>query len=139
MLKIFEVMIKWLEKNKIISLIIVILIAVEIFYFSSLPGKEIGIGKGGIGISSIYHFTVFFLFSFFLFVTIKGNKRIKIKHFLIVLIISLSYSILDEVHQLFVPFRDFSIKDILTNTLGIFSSIIIYSHINKKSKKDIIQ
>ena len=133
MLKRFEIMIKWLEKKRIISLIITILIAVEIFYFSSLSG-DVGIG-GDIYISKIYHFVVFFLFSFFLFATIKGNKRIKIKHFLIVLIVSLSYAILDEVHQLFVPFRDFSIKDILTNTSGIFSSIITYSYINKKSKK----
>lgn len=127
-------MIKWLEKKRVISLIIVILIAVEIFYFSSLPGKEIGIGKKGIDISSIYHFVVFFLFSFFFFVTIKGNKEIKIRYLLIVLIISITYAISDEVHQLFVPFRNFSIKDILTNTSGIFSSIIIYLHMNKKSE-----
>ncbi len=127
-------MIKWLGEKRIISLIIVILIAVEIFYFSSLPGGPGGIG-GGINISIIYHFIVFFLFSFFLFTTIKGNKKIKTKYLLMVLIVSIFYAILDEVHQLFVPFRNFSIKDILTDTLGIFSSIIIYLHMNKKSQK----
>ncbi len=127
-------MIKWLKKRRIISLIIFILIAVEIFFFSSLPGGPGG-GGGGINISSIYHFVVFFLFGFFFFVTIKGNKEIKIKHLLIVVIISITYAILDEVHQLFVPFRNFDIKDILTNTSGIFSSIIIYLHMNKKTKK----
>jgi len=66
---------------------------------------------------------------------IKGNKKIKIRYLLIVLIISITYAILDEVHQLFVAFRDFSIKDILTNTSGIFSSTIIYLHMNKKSQK----
>ena len=129
-------MIKWFKKKRTMPLIMTILIAIEIFYFSSRPGSIGGIG-GGIDISKRYHFIVFFLFSFFLFATIKGNKRIKIKHFLIVLIISISYAILDEIHQLFVPLRDFSIKYILTNTLGIFSSILIYLHINKKSKKDL--
>lgn len=124
-------MIKWLEKNRGISSIITFLIATEIFYFSTLPG---GIGAGSVWISRTYHFVVFFLFSFFLFLTIKGNKKIKTKHILIVLIISTSYAILDEIHQLFVPLRASSIKDVLTDTLGIFSSIIIYSHINKKSK-----
>lgn len=132
--KIFEAMIKWLEKNKIIPLMITILITIEIFYFSSLQGGPTGMVRG-INISSIYHFVVFFLFGFFFFVTIKGNKEIKIKHLLIVVIISIAYAILDEVHQLFVAFRTFDIKDILTDTSGIFSSIIIYLHMNKKTKK----
>ncbi|MCK5149628.1 VanZ family protein [Candidatus Pacearchaeota archaeon] len=85
--------------------------------------------------SRTYHFIVFFLFSFFLFATINKNKKIKTKHLLIVLIISIAYAISDEIHQLFVTFRNFSIKDILTDTLGIFSSIIIYSHINQKTLK----
>jgi VanZ family protein len=124
-------MIKWLEKNRGISLIITFLIAIEIFYFSSLLGVT---GTGGnIWFSRIYHFSVFFLFSFFFFATIKGHKEIKIKHILIVIIISIVYGIVDEVHQLFVPLRCFSIKDILTNTLGIFSSIIIYLYVNKNS------
>jgi len=123
-------MIKWLEKNRGIPIIITILISIEIFCFSSLPR---GIGVGNIWISRTYHFVVFFLFSFFFFITIKGNKKIEIKHLLIVLIISIVHGTLDEIHQLFVPLRYFSIKDILTNTAGIFSSIIIYLHIIRKS------
>ncbi len=128
-------MIKWLEKNKFVSLMITLLITIEIFCFSSLPGSSSG---GNIWFSRIYHFVVFFLFSFFFFVTIKGNKEMKIKHILVVIIISIVHGIIDEVHQLFVPLRCFSIKDILTDTLGSFSSIIIYLHTNKKSKKDLI-
>ena len=124
-------MIKWFEKNKVVSLIITLLITIEIFYFSSIPG---GGSEGNIWISRTYHFAIFFLFSFFFFVTIKGNKEIKTKHILIVIIISIVHGISDEVHQLFVPLRYFSIKDILTNTLGIFSSMIIYLYANKKSK-----
>ncbi len=124
-------MIKWLEKNKIVSLIITLLIATEIFYFSSL---SFGAGNGGISwIPILYHFTVFFLLGFFLFITIKGDKKIKIKYLIIVLIISIIYAISDEFHQLFVAFRSFSISDILTDTTGIFLSAIIHLYINKKN------
>lgn len=124
-------MIKWFEKNRKISLILTILLIIEIFYFSSLQGT-IGAGPR-INLSTIYHFVVFFLFSFFLFATVKGDKKIKAKYILIILVISITYSILDEVHQIFVPFRDASIRDILINNAGIFSSILIYLHINNKS------
>jgi len=126
-------MIRWLEKNRGISFILTILIAIEIFYVSSIPGNIVT-GKN-IWIPRAYHFIVFFLFSFFVFITIKGNKKIKSNYLLIVLIISISYAILDEIHQMFVPFRESSIKDILTNTIGIFSSIILYLYTNIKRKK----
>lgn len=117
-------MIKWLEKNRIFPLIITILIAIEIFYFSSRPGGTIGTG-GNAWTSIVYHFVIFFLFTFFLFISIKGNQKIKIKYISFVIIISIIYAILDEFHQLFVPLRSFSIKDILTDIAGILSSIIL--------------
>jgi VanZ family protein len=124
-------MIKWLEKNKFFALIITILIIIEIFYFSSLSFGSKGGGNSWIPI--FYHFTVFFLLGFFIFTTIKGDKKIKIKYLIIVLIISTVYAILDEFHQLFIPFRSFSIDDILTDTTGIFLSTIIYIYINNKN------
>jgi len=121
-------MILWFEKRRFISLIMTLLIAVEIFYFSSIPG--ISLAAGGNLISRIYHFTVFFLLGFFLFITIKGNQEMKVKHILLVLLISIIYAISDEFHQMFVPFRAPDVEDILTNSAGIFSSIIlhVYSH-----------
>lgn len=122
-------MINWLEKNRKISFVFVLLITLEIFYFSSITG---GPGGGSVWIPRTYHFIVFFLFSFFLFITIKGEKEIKFSHLLIVLIISVAHGILDEVHQIFVPLREVSMRDVLTDSLGIFSSIILYSWISKK-------
>jgi len=124
-------MIRFLEKNKEISFILTVLIAIEIFFFSSLSGTT---GTGKISwLPTAYHFIVFFLFTFFLFITIKGNKKIKPHYILIVLILAISQSFLDEFHQIFVPLRDASIRDILINTLGISSSIILYSYFSKKS------
>ncbi len=128
-------MINWLEKNRIISLIITILIMIEIFYFSSLSfGKA---SKGSSWIPILYHFSVFFLLNFFLFITINKNK--KMKYLIIVPIISLIYALLDEFHQLFVPSRTSSIQDILIDTTGILLSTIIYLTYNKNTKNKIIK
>ena len=124
-------MITWFEKNRIVSSAITLLTAVEIFYFSTLQGTTYG-GKTSSLIPIIYHFIVFFLFSFFFLATIKGSKKIKPKYMLITLFVSLVYAVLDEIHQLFVPYRDASLKDIFIDALGISASMITYLCINKK-------
>jgi VanZ family protein len=120
-----------LHKNRDLAIILTILIAIEIFYFSTL---QIG-GSTREGISwtaSLYHFTVFFLFAFFLFMSMK-NKEIKISNVILVLTISVIYAISDEIHQMFVPLRDAGIKDILIDTLGICSAMLIGLIIKKKT------
>ena len=123
-------MINWFEKNKFVSILMVVLITIEIFYFSSLPGTA-GVG-GNPWVARAYHFIVFFLFGFFLLTAIKGNKRIKVNYLLIVLLISILHAFLDEFHQIFVPFRDASMRDVLTDSLGIWCSAIIYYFIDRK-------
>lgn len=125
-------MIKLLEKRRNIPIIFTMLIALEIFFFSSLSGLP---GAGFPIISIAYHFIVFFLFAFFFLASIKGKGKIKIKYLIIAIIISVLYALSDEFHQSFVPGRDAGIKDILTDTAGIFTSILIYLHINKKTNK----
>ena len=124
-------MISLLEKNRIIPVILTILIAIEIYYFSTLQG---GTGTGGnIWLTRIYHFVVFFLFAFFLFLSIKKNRKIKVSYVIITLITSILYAISDEIHQIFVPLRDASIRDIIIDTLGICVAIIIGLIISKKT------
>ena len=126
-------MIEWIEKNRYAAIILTILIAIEIFYFSSIPGS-VSTGGGGIPlVAIIYHFSVFFLFGFFLLMSIAGNKKIKISYMVIALIISILYAVLDEIHQIFVAFREPTIQDILTNTVGIFSSMILYLYSRRNS------
>lgn len=123
-------MIKWFEKKRVFSVILVILIAVEIFLFSSISGT--GPITPGLKVSVIYHFSVFFLLNFFLLVSLNGNKDIKIKYLIIAFTLSIIYSVLDEIHQLFVPFRYADFGDILTNNAGIFLSTLVYLY-SKKS------
>jgi VanZ family protein len=126
-------MINWLEKHRIVSIVLTILITIEIFYFSTLSG---GAGTGGnLWFARAYHFIVFFLFSFFLLMAIKGKNKLKTKYILITLIISIAHAILDEVHQIFVPFRNASTGDVLIDSLGIFSAMIIAKITNRKSNQ----
>lgn len=126
-------MIKLLEKNKFISFIFTLLIAIEIFAFSSIPGNAISSG-GSVWFSRLYHMTIFFLFNFFLLILIQGNKKINFKKVIIILIISLVYAASDEIHQIFVPFRGPGIDDFLTDSIGIFLSTIILIYYKKIKK-----
>jgi len=122
-------MIGWLEKKRYAAIILTLLIALEIFYFSSISGTSYQVGTELIPI--IYHLVVFFLFNFFLLVSIKGNKKIKISYIIIALSISIIYALSDEFHQIFIPFRNPSIQDILIDTIGIFLSTILVFYTRK--------
>ena len=126
-------MISLLEKNRWLAISLTTLIAIEIFCFSSIQGST---GTGGaIQFAKIYHFVAFFLFAFFLFMSIKGNRKIKISHVAITVTASILYAISDEIHQIFVPLRHASIGDVLTDTLGICFAMVIGLIINKKRIK----
>jgi VanZ family protein len=118
-------MIFWFEKHNKISWIITILIAIVIFYLSSLS-FEITQEKGVGFETTIYHFYAFFFLSLFLLISlIKGNK-INLNVILIAMILSIVYAISDEIHQLFVPGRTFTIFDILTDSAGILLAGYLY-------------
>jgi len=119
-----------LIKNRIFTGIITLILAIEIFLYSTI--KTTSGSATGLNLALMYHFGIFFIFSFFLFMTIKGKKEIKTKYILIAILISIIYAITDEFHQLFVPGRVFSIKDILTDSLGSLSAILIQLKINKQ-------
>lgn len=125
-------MINLLEKNRIISAIFTILIALEIFFFSSQSSVP---GTGEISfLPVVYHFVVFFLFGFFLLIAIKGNKKLKISHIIFALIFSIIYAVSDEFHQSFVPGRDSSFRDILIDIAGIVLALLVSVYIYKKRK-----
>jgi hypothetical protein len=122
-------MLKFFEKRKYLSLSITVIIAIIIFTISSMSFK--GAAKIGI-ISVIYHFLAFFWFSFFLVITLIGGKRKKLIY--IAIILAIIYAVSDEIHQIFVPYRVFSVFDILTDAAGVlFASFIYLLSIRKSS------
>ena len=115
-------MIKWFEFHSKVSWLIVILIAIGIFYVSSqtFPPSQTGSQLKPI----IYHITAFFLFSSFLmFALVKGENN-----FLIILAVAIAifYGITDEIHQSFILGRHASLTDILVDNVGITFSFLIY-------------
>ena len=117
-------MISWFEKNRGISFLITIIIAALIFYISSLTFPA---GAGGGYLSYIYHFTVFSYLALFLLISLSGGKPSK-NLIILSLILAIVYGISDEIHQIFVPGRYYSIKDILINSLGILITSIAYTN-----------
>ena len=117
-------MISWFEKNYKISFIIAVLIAIAIFYISSLTFGGVG-EKGGTNLLTIlYHILAYFFLSLFLgFALIKGKYRYL---FIIVILFSFFYGITDEIHQYFVPGRSASLLDVGFDSIGILFSSLFY-------------
>jgi len=116
--------IEFLEKNKILAWLIVILFIVYIFFMSSLPSTK-KVAPQPQFITIIYHILVFFVLCFFLLIAFKCRKNFILISF--VIFITLFYSLTDEIHQFFVPGRSPSFSDIMLDSIGIFLSTILYS------------
>lgn len=118
-----------MNELRIFSIILAIILAITIFYVSSLslpPGQETGID-----LSIPYHILVFFYFSFFLFIALSGNKQ-GLKYFFLTLIIALLYAASDEFHQLFVPYRSSSFSDFMVDSFGILVSSFLLLFLTRK-------
>ena len=109
------------NQTKLFYLFMTLLIAVTIFYASSIQTTA-GV-PSGLNLATLYHFGIFFVFTFFLTLTLL-NKKLNSKTILIVLLLSLIYALSDEFHQLFVVGRIFSPVDILIDFTGSVFSIL---------------
>jgi VanZ family protein len=116
-------------KERWFYLVITLILAVTIFYASTI--KTAAGVPTGLNLSAFYHFGAFFMFTFFLFLTIKKEKA-NFSIILLVFMLSIAYAISDEIHQLFVPGRLASIKDLLIDGAGNLCAILLVSGIEKK-------
>lgn len=90
---------------------------------SSIPGS--GIPKISIiQWDKIAHFTEYAVFTILLGRYLFHRKRITVFRTLILLfVVGISYSIADELHQLFIPHRDCSWPDLMADILGVFTGV----------------
>ncbi|MEK6905991.1 MAG: VanZ family protein [Nanoarchaeota archaeon] len=113
----------WFERHSNISWIITFIIAIFIFYMSSFA-PEISTSTTNL-LSPVYHFFIFFSLTFFIQISsLKGDKKLNI--FFLVLVIAITYSALDELHQYFVPGRVCSFGDFFIDSSGIILASLIY-------------
>ncbi|HLR42962.1 MAG TPA: VanZ family protein [Pseudogracilibacillus sp.] len=68
------------------------------------------------------HFFAYFLLGILLYRALWGKWR----HFLLALFIAFLYAVSDEVHQLFIPGRSGEVRDVLIDSAGAATGILLY-------------
>ncbi len=129
-------MLNWFEEHSKVSWGITILIALIIFYISSLtfgPSSNIGSSNSK---AIIYHIGAFFFLGFFLLISLVRGK-LKGNLFLVGILSSIAYGILDEVHQFFVPGRYCSLVDVALDLAGVLLAALIYFILIKLKMKKV--
>jgi len=117
-------LLNWFEKHNKLSWLTTIIIAIIIFYVSSLtfpPSPIVSFDWKSIA----YHFYAFLFLAGFLLISLTKGKLNK-KMIITAIIIAVLYAISDEIHQIFVPTRRFAISDILTDSAGILFASALY-------------
>ncbi len=109
-----------------------IIIALIIFGFSSMPGSAVE--AVGFDWSYLAHFGIFGLLSFTTYRAyyFSLKKRSAFKSVFIIFIFLVLYAASDEWHQSFVPERDVSVLDFLTDVVGIVVGGLIYVWSNSR-------
>ena len=110
--------------TKLVNWLLTLLWMAIIFYFSSIPNLKITEGFSDLILRKIAHFSVYFILNFLLFRSIiqtnKSNKTVFYST-----LFSILYAISDEIHQNFVPTRNFSFIDILIDSAGVFTFLFL--------------
>ena len=117
----------------------VIAYAALIYYISSLPG----INPPSIGISwedKIYHFGEYALFSFFTFIALRYYRADWIKRniYIFAALIACLFALTDELHQFYVPGRESTLSDLISDCCGaVTTQLLIWTILRlKKPKRD---
>jgi VanZ family protein len=121
--------------RKIFFWILLIVYSIVIFIFSSRP--EVGVEQYFYGQDKVIHFLTYGIHAFLCLVTL-GDRILSLKsiQYFLALILSFSYGIFNEIYQYFIPEREFSFGDILANSLGIITFLIlVYIFQIKKEKR----
>jgi len=108
---------------------------VIIFVGSSIPGDRIDID--GPGIDKLIHTIEYSILSLLLFLSLRLSSTIEMNAvFWVSAIGSSLYGLSDEIHQLFVPLREFDVLDIICNTSGsIIGAYVMFRYLNKDSRR----
>jgi VanZ family protein len=112
----------------------VIIYSALIFIGSSIPGDQINVD--GPGIDKLLHSIEYLILSLLVSISLRFSDTFgRRTAFWITIIGSSLYGISDEVHQIFVPLREFDILDIACDTSGsIIGAYIMFRTLNNDSR-----
>ena len=95
---------------------------------SHVPQEDIPTSVSGPdNIDLLFHFAEYSILGFLLFGAITSDESLTFHPFYGSLLIGISFAILDEVHQSFVPGRHMSSIDMIVDSLGILCGTFISS------------
>ncbi|TNF52548.1 teicoplanin resistance protein VanZ [bacterium] len=106
------------KKNAIILWGITVGYMVIIYYFSSLSGHLLPFSIRDF--DKALHFCVYSVLAFLFYLSFR-KSGLKRHIFLLSLLITAMYGVIDEIHQLYVPGRVFSFGDVAADIIGGFS------------------
>ena len=122
-------------KKLLLYWIPLIIYLVLIFYFSSLPRIElVEVIPQIILKDKLLHVIEYSILSILFYRTFNQYKNIKAITVQLAITFTIIYGLTDEFHQLFVPGRFFSIIDLLADSIGSCSVLIVnffYKHLKK--------
>lgn len=136
-------LIERLDRDKLgfyFFLICSVLYAVWIFTLSSSsspPGSATGKSITTY-FDMIAHIILYFGFSFFVYMTLNiYPEEVKINIYILTFLIVVLYGLSDELHQYFVPYRFFSLKDVFFDALGS-TILLVFMSIWERYKEKIL-
>lgn len=98
------------------------------------PNLEIDLDTFRFIIRKLAHFTEYFILALFVMNALRSSGICR-SSFLIALIICVLYAISDEFHQMFVPGRGPSVRDVFIDSLGAFVGIVCFYFLAKANLK----
>ena len=94
----------------------------------------------GVGLELFHFFQFGILYVFLALACLRFGKFTK-RMEIVLITVSMIYGLVDEIHQMYVPFRSFSIADLLKDWIGVIvASLIIHRSYfsNKKSRLGLV-
>lgn len=79
-------------------------------------------------VRKLAHFTIYFVLGIFTIINFKINKE----NMLYAILICVIYAFTDEIHQMFINNRSGEIRDIIIDSLGSLSSILLLYKLKKR-------
>jgi len=110
----------WFESRRVLSTFVAAAYAAVIFVLSHQPVLP---APGFPFVDLIYHFTVYLGFGFVVFLAARSWG---VKKWQIAFAVCVVYAFSDELHQVFVPGRVFSLNDIVFDLIGSVAGIRLY-------------